>query len=40
MTVLANGKRASYQVEGEKVTVTLPKGLPNQPLVLKFAWKK
>lgn len=40
MTVLANGKRTSYQVEGEKVTVTLPKGLPNQPLVLKFAWKK
>ena len=40
MTVLANGKRASYQVEGEKVTVTLPKGLPNLPLVLKFAWKK
>ena len=40
MTVLANGKRASYQVEGEKVTVTLPKGLPNLPLVLKFVWKK
>ena len=40
MTVLANSKRASYQVEGEKVTVALPKGLPNQPLVLKFTWKK
>lgn len=40
MTVLANGKRTSYKVDGDKVTVTLPKGLPNQPLVLKFALKK
>lgn len=40
MTILANGKRASYKVDGDKVTVSLPKGLPDQPLVLKFALKK
>lgn len=40
MTVLANGKRASYQVDGNTVKVSLPNNLPNEPLVLKFTLKK
>ncbi len=40
MTVLASGKRASYQVDGNTVKVSLPNNLPNEPLVLKFTLKK
>ena len=39
MTILANGKRAKYEVEGDKVKVTLPKGLKNEPVALKFVKK-
>ena len=39
MTILANGKRAKYEVEGDKVKVTLPKGLKNEPVAFKFVKK-
>ena len=36
MTLLANGKRVSYQTNGQQVTVRLPEHLPAEPLALRF----
>ena len=36
MTLTATGKKVSYKVTGDRVTVTLPKGLPAEPLALSF----
>ena len=40
MTLTASGKKVSYKVSGETVTVTLPKGLPAEPVALTFAVEK
>ena len=40
MTLLANGKKVAYKVNGDKVTVTLPANLKNEPIALKFKTKK
>ena len=40
MTLLQNGKSVKYSCKGGKVTVTLPKGLKNEPLAFSFKVKK
>jgi len=40
MTLLNTGKKIKYKVEGEKVKVTLPKGLKDEPLAIQFTVKK
>lgn len=40
MTLLRTGKSVKYTVNGDKVTVTLPKGLKNEPLAFRFNLKK
>ena len=39
MTLLDGDRKVNYKVEGDTVTVALPKGLPNLPLALKFTTK-
>lgn len=39
MILLANGKKVKYRTEGEKVTITLPKGLADAPLAFRFELK-
>ena len=36
MTLVSNGKIVRYKVSGEKVTVTLPKGMPAESFALNF----
>lgn len=36
MILLQNGKSVNYSVKGDKVTVTLPKGIKNEPLAFRF----
>ena len=36
LVLLQNGKSVKYTVKGNQVTVTLPSGLKNEPLVFKF----
>ncbi len=40
MTLLDGNRKVKYVVKGDKVTVTLPAGLPDMPVALKFAVKK
>ncbi len=40
MILLQNGKSVDYSVKGDKVTVTLPKGIKNEPLAFRFNVKK
>ena len=40
MSLVANGRRVSYKSQDGKVTVSLPKGLKNEPFALKFKMKK
>ena len=40
MTLLDGNRKVKYDVKGDKVTVTLPAGLPDMPVALKFAVKK
>ncbi len=40
VTLLAGNKTLKYKKDGEKVTVTLPKGLKNEPIALSFKVKK
>ena len=40
MTLLATGRKVSYSVKGDTVTVTLPKGLKAESLALQFRLKK
>lgn len=39
MTLLGNGKKVSYRINGDQVTVTLPKGMPDEPFALRFQVK-
>lgn len=39
MTVVSTGKDVKYEVSGQTVTVTLPAGLPQESLALKFTVK-
>ena len=39
MTIVSNGKIVRYKVTGEKVTVTLPKGMPAESFALNFKAK-
>ena len=40
MTLLKGNKSLKYSRDGEKVKVTLPKGLKNEPIALQFKMKK
>ena len=40
MILLQNSKSVDYSVKGDKVTVTLPKGIKNEPLAFRFNVKK
>ncbi len=40
MTLLDGKRKVSYSVKDGKVTVKLPKGLPDMPVALKFEAKK
>jgi len=39
VTLLQTGKSLRYKVNDDKVTVTLPKGLKNEPLAFAFSVK-
>ena len=39
MVLLSTGKRVKYHCEGDKVTITLPKGLTSESLVFRFEKK-
>lgn len=39
MRILSSGKKVSYSVDSQKVTVRMPKALPEESLVLKFTLK-
>ena len=40
MTLLQTGKSVKYSVKGDKVKVTLPKVINNEPLAFRFNIKK
>lgn len=40
MTLLAGGKTVRYRVEGDRVRVTLPKGLADEPVAFRFSIEK
>lgn len=39
MTLLSSQKKVSYRIKGDQVTVTLPKGIANEPLAFRFQVK-
>ena len=40
MTLFQNGKSVKYTIKGDKVVVSLPRGLKNEPLAFRFNVKK
>lgn len=38
--VVEGNKRVKYVLKGDKVEVTLPKGIENEPIALSFVLKK
>ena len=40
MKLLKGNKRVKYVLKGDKVEVTLPKGIENEPIALSFVLKK
>ena len=40
MTLLKGNKRVKYRVDGDRVEVTLPAGMANEPVALQFTVKK
>ena len=40
MTLLCNGKAVRYRIDGDRVRVTLPAGLADEPIALRFTPKK